>query len=282
MTQLSDALKKYDVNEIPLETITPIVSLSQYHEEHPETKPLAFVISVIEKLGFDSQKEVLQPQSVMIETWHPYILETDPKEIISITNQLGYSFSHANRFKEILSILGATTDIGLFIDDVHIGRGISEILAAQETNVLGAKFITHLFKNGLTEKSVLVKNTGEAFDKIAFESDMREHGLNLIEKILAIPNLKTNTPESNRRRIKTENGDIYFYEKDKDGKDIKTQPSCEFMDLAWQLLLEEKYFAGIILLPETYKSQQERVLYLKNLLKPNTKEFKVITILLPN
>jgi hypothetical protein len=266
-TSLKDLVRASDIGNLGAD-IGSLVVLNEYRRLHPDYNPEAVVASLLKRVGLPSLEEKKWDKDLAIEMSSPYIMK-NPGDLT------GEQWVENNRLqikiggliKGVTELVGGRAHMYVFADDVHQDDDIAGkegVNIVQKVELPGLAIITHVV-DGRTVGSV-GGPIGEhsPFSGVILESRYREEGRRLVEL------LQTSYPErikgEKRKRLKGEKGeqDVYLWEKDKEGVDTQ-DPSCDVLDLAHRRHMSETFHGGIILAPERFLAQQQRVIQLERL-----------------
>ncbi|HUQ84695.1 MAG TPA: hypothetical protein VM077_00070 [Candidatus Limnocylindrales bacterium] len=262
---LKDLVRANDISGIG-SGIGSLMDLDAYHNLHPEYNGHAMAASLLVRLGLPSLEEKTWGKNIAFEVFSPYIMQVQP-------DVMGDSWLERHRPQIMIAgLLKSTTDLVggkprmyVFADDVHVDKDFGDATFVQELVLPGLVVITHVEKGRTVGSLGSPQGDTRSYDGVIFESRYRDEGARLIEI------LENSYPErikgGKRKRLKGLKGeqDVYFWEKDKDGNDTK-DPSCDVLDLAHKIHISQVHDGTVILIPQSYRKQQERVLQLESLL----------------
>ncbi|MFS8159104.1 MAG: hypothetical protein ACMG6E_02610 [Candidatus Roizmanbacteria bacterium] len=243
-------------------------------------------LSILLQLGLIPLKEDIGTQSFFVEHYHPYIYSMEgppePRYTSRGIDEETEARAFAGFMADFIKACGATPRGLLFVDDAHIDPKIQRTEFYDRTEMPdGTVVMTHV-KNGVVLGSTIDLRGGtydEAISEVALIPQARVLMAEIIGKAQQREGMRIKGDR--RKKVVLENG-TEIYLTDKDG----TTPTCEVLEAAYRIELVQRespllsntpYSGGIILLPVSFRAQQERVTSLLDILGIHD---NVVTVLL--
>lgn len=242
-------------------------------------------LSVLKELGRLPFSDENGSRPYFIEHYHPYLYALPDIETLPTTSRgvdpAVEAGAFGNFLTDLLRVSGAQPKRVLFIDNLHIDEDIRSMESITKMTLPDGTVIYGHVQDG-RRVFAFPDLTHSIYDVAYMEAGLIPMAHELTERIIERASTidGVRIKGDRRKKVKFQDGrEVYLT--DKDGE----TPTCELLDVAYRLKLihergvhdEDPYAGGIIILPDSFRPQQQRVLDLLSILG---EDLNIVTMLL--
>ena len=265
-----------------------IAGVSENLREQPARLYDPFIttgLSVLKGLGRLPFPDTDVPGPYFVEHYHPYLYAIPDIETLPTTSRGVDPEVDAGAFgdflTDLLRVSSAQPRRVLFIDDLHMDDDLKHMESMTKMTLPDGTVIYSHVQDGkrvFTFPDLAHSMYDVAYMEAGLIPMAHELTERIIERASTIDGVRIKGDR--RKKVRFQDGrEVYLT--DKDGE----TPTCELLDVAYRLKLmkergahdEDPYAGGVIILPDSFRTQQQRVLDLLSVLG---EDLNIVTMLL--